>query len=93
MNPWLFGLDRPSLHGRRAKVLTRLLVGFKRGWLLFELVFEVMWIGTIAPPTENVSTLRCTSGRTNIDCNDIGVPYCEVTRPAGAPARTPVRCR
>ena len=34
------------------------LVGFKRGWLLFEVVFEVMWIGTMAPPTENVSELK-----------------------------------
>jgi len=70
-----------------------LLVGFKRGWLLFEVVFEVMWIGTMAPPTENVRELKCTRGRTNIDCNDIGVPSYEVTRPVGAPARTPVHCR
>jgi hypothetical protein len=47
----------------RAGALTRLLVGFKRGWLIFEAVFEVMRIGTMAPPTENVCELRCTSGR------------------------------
>ena len=65
---------------------------FKRGWLLFEVVIEVMWIGTMAPPTKNVGELKCTSGRTNIDCNDIGVPYYEVTRPVGASARTPMHC-
>ena len=48
------------------------------------------WIGTMAPPSENVSELKCTSGRTNIDCNNIGVPYRERTRPVGASARSPV---
>jgi hypothetical protein len=34
----------------------------------------------MAPPSEKVGELKCTSGRTNIDCNDIGVPYHEVAR-------------
>jgi hypothetical protein len=52
-----------------------------------------MWIGTMAPPSEKVGELKCTSGRTNIDCNDIGVPYHEVTRHVGASARSPMHGR
>jgi hypothetical protein len=44
-------------------------------------------------PDENVAKLKCTGGRTNIDCNYLGVPYHEVTRPVGAPAHAPVHRR
>ena len=68
-----------SRHG--AGALTRPLLGFKGGWLVFEVIFEVVWIGTMAPPTENIGELKCTSGRTNIDCNDIALPYHESRGP------------
>jgi hypothetical protein len=57
--------------------------GFKRRWLVFEVVFQVMWIGTMAPLFGNLGGSRCANASTNIDCNDIGVPYHEVTRPVG----------
>jgi hypothetical protein len=43
----------------------------------------------MAPPFENVGEPKCVNGHTNIDCNDIGVPYHKVTRTVGAPHARP----
>jgi hypothetical protein len=44
----------------------------------------------MAPPFGNVGGSKCTSGRTNIDCNDIGIPQHEDARAVRAPARAPM---
>jgi hypothetical protein len=44
----------------------------------------------MAPPSGNVGEPKYVNGSTNIDCNDIGVPYHEVTRHVGASKRAPV---
>ena len=37
-------------------------------------------------PVREHRELKCVNGHTNIDCNDIGVPECEVTQCMGASA-------
>ena len=49
--------------------------------------------GTLVPQLERRGESKCTSGRTNIDCNGIGVPHGKGTRRVGASARSPVHCR
>ena len=49
-------------------------VSFKRCRLLFEVVFEVIGIGTMAPPVGNAGESECANGSTNINCNYIGIP-------------------
>ena len=50
-------------------------------------------IGTSVPQLERRGESKCTGGRTNIDCNDIGVPDRNGTRGVGASARSPVHRR
>jgi hypothetical protein len=49
--------------------------------------------GTLMPQLERKGESKCASGRTNIDCNNIGVPQAKGTRRVGACARSPVHRR
>jgi hypothetical protein len=50
-------------------------------------------IGTLVPQRERRGESKCTSGRTNIDCNSVGVPHGKGTRRVGTSARSSVHCR
>src|SRR5215470_13177601 len=50
-------------------------------------------IGMSVPQLERRGESKCTSGRTNIDCNNTGVPHPKGTRRVGASARSPVHRR